>query len=147
MKFNKDKAKVVFEGSLVRMEYGENKYSEGKEKYNLTIRGTVDSAILEEIKAAYFGDVKEKFLPPFIKTIPEPDKAIYLNLKSSYAPRVFTPDGKAHTWEGFLDSVDNLAPVGSECEIVCNLKEGAIYPGAIRFTELKKVTADDYFDI
>ena len=49
------------------------------------------------------------------------------------------------SFDDVIEMGDGLPPHGSEIECSMRLKEGAIYPLAIRFLTVEKSSVDDYF--
>ena len=108
---------------------------------------------MDQIKARYFTDTKDKYLPSFVKDFekdPEGSEknGVYINLKSQYEFGTFLPtDGnKRYTFEDVIEMGEGLAPLKSEVTLSMRLKDGSIYPLALRIDKLNKQDAADYFE-
>lgn len=143
--------KLVIPGILTAYRFGGSKYSGDKELYQVSVKtDALTPELVAQIKKDYFSDTKDKYLPSFIKDIEEgKDKdGVYINLKSQYEIPAFV-DGegnKRYSYDDVIDLGEGLPPTTSTVKVSCRLKEGAIYPLAVLFLEIRKQDASDYFD-
>lgn len=148
--YKPEEDKLVVTGILTAYRYGTNKYDRDKSKYYVSVRTPMlPLEVRQEIRAKYFADAKEKYIPePFTEDgMGSTDEEMYFNLKSLYEIPAFI-EGKGNTRYGYEDVIelgDGLPPHGSEVKLSIRLKEGALYPLAIQFIKIVKTSADDYF--
>ena len=144
--YKPEEDKLVLTGTLTAFRFGVNKFDTTKEKYYISIRTTLDAATRQAIRDRYFAETKEKYLPEPLKNIE--DGECYFNLKSLYEIPVFKAGEGNHkySYDDVIEFGDGLPPYGSTVKLSMRLKEGAIYPLAVQFIEIRKANADDYFD-
>ena len=147
--FKPEEDKLVVSGSLSSFRYGTNKFDHENDKYYVSIKcDDLSKEVRDAIREKYFSDSKEKYIPDPFKEGADLSNN-YLNLKSLYPIPVFKEgDGnKKYSMDDVIDEWgDGLPPYGSEVVLSCRLKEGAVYPLAIKFITIVKANADDYFE-
>lgn len=139
--------KLVLSGTLSSFRHGVNKFDKDTEKYYLSIKADALPADLRtKIREKYFADAKEKFIPDPFKEGADPDNT-YINLKSLYEIPVFREGtgNKKYSFDDVIEMGDGLPPYGSEVLLSIRLKEGALYPLALKIVTIVKSSADDYF--
>lgn len=145
--YKPEENKLVVSGTLSAFRYGTNKFDKDTEKYYVSVKADeLPSEIRDSIRLTYFAESKEKYIPDPFKEGADPNNT-YLNLKSMYEIPVFM-EGKGNqkfTFDDVIELGDGLPPYGSEILLSCRLKEGAVYPLAIKIINLVKANADDYF--
>ena len=130
-------------GILTGAMYGTSKFDKD-EKYHVSIK--FDDGERDKLVAACNDIYKNagSFTPKWFKD----DTTEYVNFKSNYdIPCVYKDDdGNRHDapLSAILSEFGTIS--GSKVIIAVTLKEGAIYPKAIAFTELVKASIDDLFD-
>lgn len=145
--YKPEENKLVVSGTLSAFRFGVNKFDKETEKYYVSIKADeLPSEIRDSIRLTYFAESKEKYIPDPFKEGADPNNT-YLNLKSMYEIPVFMEGkgNKKYTYEEVIELGDGLPPYGSEVLLSCRLKEGAVYPLAIKFITIVKANADDYF--
>lgn len=145
--FHEDENKLVLSGTLTAFRHGVNKFDKDTEKYYLSIKAdSLPQEIRDKIREKYFGDAKEKFIPDPFKEGADPDNT-YINLKSLYEIPVFREGtgNKKYSFDEVIAMGDGLPPYGSEVLLSMRLKEGAVYPLALKIVTIVKSSADDYF--
>lgn len=148
--YKPEEDKLVVTGKLTAFRFSTSKFSQDKEHYQISIQcDAIPADVIADIKALYFSDTKDKYLPSFIKDAEkDPKAALYINLKSQYEVPSFV-EGEGNKRYGFDDVIelgDGLPPLGSTVKLSIRLKSGAAYPLAVLFTEIRKLDASDYFD-
>lgn len=145
--YKPEENKLVVSGTLSAFRFGVNKFDRETEKYYVSVKADeLSSDVRDAIRLTYFAESKEKYIPDPFKEGADPSNT-YLNLKSMYEIPVFM-EGKGNQKFSFDDVIelgDGLPPYGSEVLLSCRLKEGAVYPLAIKIINLVKANADDYF--
>lgn len=145
--YKPEENKLVVSGTLAAFRFGVNKFDKETEKYYVSIKADeLPSEIRDSIRLTYFAESKEKYIPDPFKEGADLNNT-YLNLKSMYEIPVFM-EGKGNqkfTFDDVIELGDGLPPYGSEVLLSCRLKEGAVYPLAIKIINLVKANADDYF--
>lgn len=146
--YNPEEDKLVVSGSLTALRYGVNKFDKDTEKYYVSVKAdSLTKEVRDAIRVKYFSDCKEKYIPDPFKEDADVTNT-YLNLKSLYEIPVFKEgDGnKKYTLAEVIELGDGLPPYGSEVLLSCRLKEGAIYPLALKLVTIVKANADDFFE-
>lgn len=151
LKYAPGENRLVVKGVLTNFRYSTTKYRGDKATYQVSVHTTsLTSDIVADIKARYFSDTKDKYLPSFIKDIEKAgDKdPVYINLQSQYEFGTFLPgDGnKRYSYDDVIEMGEGLAPLKSEVTLSIRLKEGSCYPLALRIDRLLKQDASDYFE-
>ena len=145
--YKPEENKLVVSGTLSAFRHGFNRYDKETEKYYVSVKcDDLPKEVRDDIRAKYFADAKEKFIPDPFKEAADLSNT-YLNLKSQYDVPAFV-EGKGNTkfsYDDIIELGDGLPPYGSEVLFSCRLKEGAIYPIAIKFVTIVKTSADDFF--
>ena len=152
--YDPDNNKLVLKGVLTSFRFASTRFAGDKEVFQVSIKTNGLTAVLvDQIKARYFTDTKDKYLPSFVKDFekdPEGSEknGVYINLKSQYEFGTFLPsDGnKRYTFDDVIEMGEGLAPLKSEVTLSMRLKEGSIYPLALRIDKLNKQDAADYFE-
>lgn len=145
--FHEDENKLVLSGTLTAFRHGVNKFDKETEKYYLSIKAAaLPQEIRDKIREKYFADAKEKFIPDPFKEGADPTNT-YINLKSLYEIPVFREGtgNKKYSFDEVIEMGDGLPPYGSEVLLSMRLKEGAVYPLALKIVTIVKSSADDYF--
>ena len=154
MKFNKEKEMLYIQGKLVKLTHEPLiTYVNGKKKtgdeplYQFAVVAPEDEPIADQIRALYYADAAEQFIPKWIKGEVEQDENanIFYNFKSRYDIRYFVAeeDGKAYNFETLKEEHGSI--IGSDVTLAVKCKEGALYVSAMRIDHLKSVTVDDFF--
>ena len=145
--YKPEENKLVVSGTLSAFRFGTNRFDKETEKYYISVKcDELPQEIRDDIRNKFFADSKEKYIPDPFKEGADINNT-YLNLKSQYEIPAFV-EGKGNTKHSFADIIeigDGLPPHGSEVLLSCRLKEGAIYPIAVKFVTINKISADDYF--
>lgn len=145
--YKPEENKLVVSGTLSAFRFGVNKFDRETEKYYVSVKADeLPADIRDAIRTTYFAESKEKYIPDPFKEGADVSNT-YLNLKSMYEIPVFM-EGKGNqkfTFDDVIELGDGLPPYGSEVLLSCRLKEGAVYPLAIKIINLVKANADDYF--
>lgn len=142
-----DENKLVLSGTLTSFRHGVNKFDKDTEKYYLSIKAdSLPSALRDQIREKYFADTKDKFIPDTFKEGADPENT-YVNLKSLYEIPVFKEGtgNKKYSFDDVIEMGDGLPPYGSEVLLSIRLKEGSLYPLALKIVTVVKSSADDYF--
>lgn len=145
--FHEDENKLVLSGTLTAFRHGVNKFDKETEKYYLSIKAdALPVELRARIREKYFANSKEKFIPDTFKEDADPDNT-YINLKSLYEIPVFKEGcgNKKFSYDEVIELGDGLPPYGSEVLLSIRLKEGALYPLALKIITVIKSSADDYF--
>lgn len=145
--FHEDENKLVLSGTLTAFRHGVNKFDKDTEKYYLSIKADeLPAELRTKIREKYFADSKEKFIPDTFKEGADPENT-YVNLKSLYEIPVFKEGtgNKKYSYDEVIEMGDGLPPYGSEVLLSIRLKEGALYPLALKIVTVVKSSADDYF--
>lgn len=145
--YNPEENKLVLSGSLSAFRHGVNKYDKDTVKYYVSIKADdIPAELRTLIRDRYFADAKEKYIPEPFREDYNPDNT-YINLKSLYEIPVFKEGSgnKKYTYDDVIELGDGLPPYGSEVLLSMRLKEGAIYPLALKIITVVKTSADDYF--
>lgn len=139
--------KLVLSGTLSAFRFGTNKFDKDTEHYFVSIKADeIPAEIRNTIREKYFADTKDKYIPEPFKENADLSNT-YINLKSQYEIPVFK-DGegnKKFSFQEVIDMGDGLPPYGSEVLLSCRLKEGAVYPLAVKIIKVVKASADDFF--
>lgn len=148
--YKPEEDKLVVTGILTAYRCGISKWDKDTEKYTVSVRCTCPVVVRSAIRDKYFGDSKEKYIPDPFKDLEkaDDDTEVYFNLKSLFEiPSYVTGKGNTrYSYDDVIESLgDGLPPLGSTVEVAMRLKEGAVYPLAIRFIEIQKQNVDDYF--
>jgi hypothetical protein len=142
-----DENKLVLSGTLSAFRFGTNKFDKETERYFVSIKADdIPADVRKTIRETYFSDTKEKYIPePFREGADLTNT--YINLKSQYEIPVFKEGSgnKKYTFQEVIDLGDGLPPYGSEVLLSCRLKEGAVYPLAVKLITIVKASADDFF--
>ena len=145
--YKPEENKLVLSGTLSAFRYGTNKFDRDTEKYYVSVKcDDIPKEIRDAIRITYFADAKEKYIPDPFKEGADLSNT-YLNLKSQYQVPVFV-EGKGnnkYSYDDVIELGDGLPPYGSEVLLSCRLKEGAIYPLALKLITVVKTSADDFF--
>lgn len=146
--YSPEENKLVVSGTLSAFRFGVNRWDKETEKYYISVKcDELPAEVRDDARAKYFAESKEKYIPDPFKAGADLSNT-YLNLKSQYQIPVFV-DGKGnrkYTFEEVINELgDGLPPYGSEVLLSCRMKEGAIYPLAVKFMTIVKSSADDYF--
>ena len=139
--------KLVLSGILSAFRFGTNKFDKETERYFVSIKADdIPAEIRSTIREKYFANSKEKYIPEPFREDADLSNT-YLNLKSQYEIPVFKEGAgnKKFTFDEVIELGDGLPPYGSEVLLSCRLKEGAIYPLAVKIITVVKMSADDYF--
>lgn len=142
-----DENKLVLSGVLSAFRFGTNKFDKDTERYFVSIKADdIPADVRSTIREKYFADTKEKYIPEPFREDADLSNT-YLNLKSQYEIPVFKEGSgnKKFTFDDVIELGDGLPPYGSEVLLSCRLKEGAIYPLAVKIITVVKMSADDYF--
>lgn len=145
--YKPDENKLVLSGTLSAFRFGVNKFDKETEKYYVSIKADeIPAEIRDAIRTTFFADAKEKYIPDPFKENADLNNT-YINLKSQYQIPVFVEGkgNKKYSYDEVIELGDGLPPYGSEVLLSCRLKEGAIYPLAIKFITVVKTSADDFF--
>ena len=145
--YKPEEDKLVLSGTLSAFRFGTNKYDKDTEKYYVSVKcDDFPVEIRDAIRTTYFADTKEKYIPDPFKEGADLSNT-YLNLKSQYQVPVFLEGkgNKKYTYDEVIELGDGLPPYGSEVLLSCRLKEGAIYPLALKLITVVKTSADDFF--
>lgn len=145
--FKEDENKLVLSGTLTSFRHGVNKFDKDTEKYYISIKAdSLPSELRDQIREKYFADTKDKFIPDTFKEGADPENT-YVNLKSLYEIPVFKEGtgNKKYSFQEVIDMGDGLPPYGSEVLLSIRLKEGSLYPLALKIVTVVKSSADDYF--
>lgn len=145
--FKEDENKLVLSGTLTSFRHGVNKFDKETEKYYISIKAdSLPADLRTKIREKYFGDTKEKFIPDTFKDNADLENT-YVNLKSLYEIPVFKEGtgNKKYSFDDVIDMGDGLPPYGSEVLLSIRLKEGSLYPLALKIVTVVKSSADDYF--
>ena len=145
--FKEDENKLVLSGTLTAFRHGVNKFDKDTEKYYLSIKAdAIPEDLRAKIREKYFSESKEKFIPDLFKEGADLSNT-YVNLKSLYEIPVFKEGNgnKKYSFDDVIEMGDGLPPYGSEVLLSMRLKEGAIYPLALKIVTVVKSSADDYF--
>lgn len=145
--FHEEENKLVLSGTLSSFRHGVNKFDKETEKYYISIKAdSLPTALRDQIRKKYFADAKEKFIPDPFKEGADLDNT-YINLKSLYEIPVFKEGtgNKKYSYDDVIEMGDGLPPYGSEVLLSIRLKEGALYPLALKIVTVVKSSADDYF--
>lgn len=149
--YKPEENKLVVTGTLTAFRFSKTKYTGDKDYYQVSVKtGSLTPEVVAQIKARYFSDTKEKYLPSFIKDMEENGgkEDIFINLKSQYEISTFMEGegNKRYSLDDVIQLGDGLAPHGSEVKLSIRLKENSAYPLALLITKLQKQDASDYFD-
>ena len=152
LKYVPEENRLVIKGILSVFRYSTTKYKGDLELYQVSVKTEAFTPeVIADIKARYFSDTKERYLPSFIKDAEENGckEPIYVNLKSQYEFGTFLPGDGNHrySYDDVIEMGDGLAPRGSEVTLSIRLKENSAYPLALRIDKLVKQDASDFFDI
>lgn len=142
-----DENKLVLSGILSAFRFGTNKFDKETERYFVSIKADdIPADVRSTIREKYFSNSKEKYIPEPFREDADLSNT-YLNLKSQYEIPVFKEGAgnKKFTFDEVIELGDGLPPYGSEVLLSCRLKEGAIYPLAVKIITVVKMSADDYF--
>ena len=152
--YDPDNNKLVVKGILTSFRFATTRFQGDKEVYQVSVKTTaLMPKIALDIRNRYFSDTKEKYYPSFIKDFEkDPEKStkegVYINLKSQYEFGTFLPNEGNHrySFDDVYEMGEGLAPLQSEVTLSMRLKEGSIYPLALRIDKLNKQDAADYFE-
>lgn len=145
--FHEEENKLVLSGTLSSFRHGVNKFDKETQKYYISIKAdSLPAALRDQIRNKYFADAKEKFIPDPFKEGADLENT-YINLKSLYEIPVFKEGtgNKKYSYDDVIEMGDGLPPYGSEVLLSIRLKEGALYPLALKIVTVVKSSADDYF--
>lgn len=143
MKDNTTKDEVVkVRGIITGAMFGTSKFDK-TDKYRVSVK--FDEGERAKLVNACKDIYKDagSFIPKWFKD----DKAEYINFKSNYdIPCVYSEDG-VRVEDGLAHILSEYGTIsGSKVIVAVTLKDGAIYPKAIAFTELVKASIDGLFD-
>lgn len=149
--YKPDENKLVVKGTLTAFRFSTTKYKGDTETYQVSVHTpSLTAEVIEDIKKRYFSDTKDRYLPSFIKDAEKDGTKdpLYINLQSQYEFGTFLPGegNKRYSFDDVIELGDGLAPRGSEVTLSMRLKEGAIYPLALRIDKLNKQDAADFFE-
>lgn len=152
--YDPDNNKLVVKGILTSFRFATTRFQGDKEVYQVSVKtNAITPEIIADMKARYFSDTKDKYLPSFFKDFEkEPDKSakdgVYINLKSQYEFGTFLPNegNKRYSFDDVIEMGEGLAPLKSEVTLSMRLKDNSIYPLALRIDKLNKQDASDYFE-
>lgn len=145
--YKPEENKLVVSGTLSAFRFGVNRFDKDNEKYYVSVKcDDLPQEVRDDIRSKYFADCKEKYIPDPFKEGADLSNT-YLNLKSQYSVPAFVEGkgNKKYTFDEVIELGEGLPPCGSEVLLSCRMKEGAIYPLAIKFVTINKMSADDYF--
>lgn len=152
--YDPDNNKLVVKGILTSFRFATTRFQGDKEVYQVSVKtNAITPELINDMKARYFSDTKDKYLPSFFKDFEkEPEKSIkdgvYINLKSQYEFGTFLPNegNKRYSFDDVIEMGEGLAPLKSEVTLSMRLKDNSIYPLALRIDKLNKQDASDYFE-
>lgn len=152
--YDPDNNKLVVKGILTSFRFATTRFQGDKEVYQVSVKtNAITPELINDMKARYFSDTKDKYLPSFFKDFEkDPEKSIkdgvYINLKSQYEFGTFLPNegNKRYSFDDVIEMGEGLAPLKSEVTLSMRLKDNSIYPLALRIDKLNKQDASDYFE-
>lgn len=147
--YKPEEDKLVVTGILTAYRQGTNRFDKENERYFVSVRAKCPVAIRSAIRDKYFSDCKDKYIPDVLKKLDEAndEEEVYFNLKSLYEIPAYHVDkgNQRYSYDDVIELGEGLPPRGSTVECAMRLKEGAIYPLAIRFLTVEKTSVDEYF--
>lgn len=144
-----DKSNVVkFKGILTSYEYAAAPQDKGgKKKHRIGVKVTPE--VLTDFKkaidaAGVYKNSSDAFKPKWYKDA----DAEYINLSSSFDIRALYWDADGLPIDTTVADLtaDRGILNGSNVVVACNLKDGAVYPACVGFTQIKVLSMADLFD-
>lgn len=144
---NSEKTNDLFKitGILTGCMHGTSKFDK-EDKYHVSVKfdDGVRASLVDEVKKRKtYEKVSDGFIPDWFKK----DDAQYINFKSGYDIKAVYLDNGNRVNSSIGDMLADFGSItGSKVVVALNIKDGAIYPVAISFKELKVTNACDFFD-
>lgn len=125
-----DEKIIIVKGSMHNCRYGKVTKKDKEDKYRFAIKLNPEDmtddfyAQFEEV----YMNMSDSFTPTWLK-----ERNGYINQASTFDFRIELPDGRRVDYSEALKTIDNLNGSGGQFKL--KLKEGAIYPVAIKLSE------------
>lgn len=121
---------IIVKGSMHNCRYGKVTKKDKEDKYRFSIKlnpEDMTDTFYAQFEEVYM-NMSDSFTPTWLK-----ERNGYINQASSFDFKVELPDGSRIDYSEALKTIDNLN--GSIGQFKLKLKEGAIYPIAIKLSE------------